>query len=307
MKPLLETNLPELLEIELLYKGKVRDTYGLTPKELLFIATDRVSAFDVVMPNGVPDKGKVLCQLSAFWFDKVKHIIPNHMIKLVNDASELDSYLGRDVRSRFRFPDYLAGRSMVVRRAERINVECIARGYISGSAWAEYASSGTVSGRKMPSGLKESDKLPEPIFTPSTKADAGHDESLTVKQMASIVGADLTKQIQAKTLEIYKFAENYARNKGIIIADTKMEFGLIDGKLCLIDELLTPDSSRFWDMAKYKPGGAQQSFDKQPLRDWLTGTGWNKEPPGPELPPEIVESTARRYRDAYRWLTGKEL
>ncbi len=300
MEPLLETDLPGLL-----YKGKVRDTYGLTPSELLFVATDRVSAFDVVMPNGVPDKGKVLCQLSAFWFDKVKHIIPNHMITLVNDVGELDSYVGQSGIS--QFPDYLAGRSMVVRRAERIDMECIARGYISGSAWAEYASSGVVSGRKMPVGLKESDRLPEPIFTPSTKADTGHDESITVEQMASIVGADLTRQIQDKTLEIYNFAEGYARDKGIIIADTKMEFGMIDGQLCLIDELLTPDSSRFWDMARYSPGGAQPSFDKQPLRDWLTGTGWNKEPPGPELPPEIVEATSRRYRDAYRWLTGKEM
>ncbi len=299
MSALLETNLPNLL-----YKGKVRDTYGLTPTELLFIATDRVSAFDVVLPSGVPDKGKVLCQISAFWFEKVSHLIANHMIALVNDVKELDSYASENQAP---FPEYLSGRSMVVRKAERIDVECIARGYISGSAWEEYSKSGTVSGKSMPSGLKESDKFPEPLFTPTTKADEGHDESITIEQMADIVGADLTKQIQEKTLEIYNYAEKYARDKGIIIADTKMEFGMIDGKLCLIDELLTPDSSRFWDMQKYNPGGAQPSFDKQPLRDWLTGTGWDKEPPGPELPPDIVQASAERYRTAYLWLTGENL
>ncbi len=299
MDPILETNLAGLL-----YKGKVRDTYELTSTELLFVATDRVSAFDVVLPNGVPDKGKVLSQLSAFWFEKVSHLIPNHMITLVNDVKTLDAYANQGKSS---FPDYLAGRSMIVKKAERIDVECIARGYISGSAWAEYAKSGTVSGQAMPSGLKESDKLPEPLFTPTTKADEGHDESITVEQMASFVGADLTRQIQEKTLEIYDFAEKYARDKGIIIADTKMEFGIIDGQLCLIDELLTPDSSRFWDMARYSPGGAQPSFDKQPLRDWLTSTGWDKEPPGPELPPDIVEASAERYQTAYQWLTGKAL
>ena len=226
------------------------------------------------------------------------------MVAVVNDVKALDGYISQN---QIQFPEYLVGRSMVVRKAERVDVECIARGYISGSAWDEYSKSGTVSGKPMPSGLKESDKLPEPLFTPSTKADEGHDESITVEQMANIVGDDLTNQIQRKTLEIYNFAEKYARDKGIIIADTKMEFGMIDGKLCLIDELLTPDSSRFWDMAKYNPGGAQPSFDKQPLRDWLTGTGWDKEPPGPELPPDIVEVMAARYRDAYQRLTGNEL
>ena len=299
MQPILETSLPNLL-----YRGKVRDTYELSDTELLFIATDRVSAFDVVLPNGVPDKGKVLCQLSAFWFAKVADLIPNHMVEMVNDAQTLSNYLSGNDSG---FPDYLAGRSMVVRKAERIDIECIARGYISGSAWEEYCKSGTVSGKSMPAGLKESDKLPEPLFTPTTKADEGHDESITVEQMADIVGAELTRQISEKTLEIYNFAENYARDKGIIIADTKMEFGMIDGKLCLIDELLTPDSSRFWDMEKYNPGGAQPSFDKQPLRDWLTGTGWDKEPPGPELPPDIIDAMSARYRDAYRWLTGSEI
>lgn len=296
MNVLLETNLPDIL-----YQGKVRDTYGLTPSELLLVATDRASAFDVIMPNGIPDKGRVLCQLSAFWFEKSKHLVPNHVVAVVNDISSLEKY------GTTQFPQYLVGRSMVVRKAERIDVECIARGYISGSAWAEYQQSGTVAGKPMPAGLMESDKLPEPIFTPSTKADEGHDETITVEQMANMVGTDLTKQVQEKTLEIYNFAEAYAREKGIIIADTKMEFGTIDGKVSLIDELLTPDSSRFWDMEKYKPGGPQPSFDKQPLRDWLTDTGWDKEPPAPELPPNVVDAMAQRYRDAYRWLTGMEL
>jgi len=293
---ILETDLPDIL-----YKGKVRDTYKLSPTELLLIATDRASAFDVVLPNGIPDKGRVLCQLSSFWFDKTSQLVPNHVVAVVNDISTLDKY------GTAQFPEYLGGRSMVVRKAERIDVECIARGYISGSAWAEYQQSGTVAGKPMPAGLKESDKLPEPIFTPSTKADEGHDETISVEQMAELVGADLTKQIQEKTLEIYNFAEAYAREKGIIIADTKMEFGMIDGKLSLIDEILTPDSSRFWDMEKYNPGGPQPSFDKQPLRDWLTDSGWDKEPPAPELPPEVVEAMAQRYRDAYRWLTGMDL
>ncbi|NQT72569.1 MAG: phosphoribosylaminoimidazolesuccinocarboxamide synthase [Chloroflexi bacterium] len=296
MTVLLKTNLPDLL-----YQGKVRDTYELTPSELLLVATDRASAFDVILPNGIPDKGRVLCQISSFWFEKTKHLVPNHVVVVVNDISSLDNYRTG------QFPEYLAGRSMVVRKAERIDVECIARGYISGSAWSEYQQSGTVAGKPMPTGLKESDKLPEPIFTPSTKADEGHDETITVEQMADMVGTDLTKQVQEKTLEIYNFAETYAREKGIIIADTKMEFGMIDGKLSLIDELLTPDSSRFWDMEKYNPGGPQPSFDKQPLRDWLTDSGWDKEPPAPELPPEVVEAMAQRYRDAYRWLTGMEL
>ena len=300
MEPLLETNLPDLL-----YKGKVRDTYELSPAELLFVATDRVSAFDVVLPNGVPDKGKILCQLSAFWFDKVRHLIPNHMVTLVNDIKALEAYLSHN--NGFQFPEYLVGRSMIVRKAERIDIECIARGYISGSAWEEYAKNGTVGGQPIPTGLKESDKLPETLFTPTTKADEGHDESITVGQMASIIGADLKNQIQEKTIEIYNFAESVARDKGIIIADTKMEFGLIDDKLCLIDELLTPDSSRFWDMAKYSPGGAQPSFDKQPLRDWLSASGWNKEPPAPELPAEIIKAMTNRYREAYRWLTGKSI
>ena len=300
MEPLLKTDLPSLF-----YSGKVRDTYELSPDEFLLVATDRVSAFDVIMPNGIPDKGKVLCQLSAFWFEKTRHLMPNHTIEVINDIRLLDSYKSAmpEISS---FPDYLKGRSMIVRKAERIDIECVARGYISGSAWAEYKRYGTVSGERMPEGLREGDKLPQPLFTPTTKADTGHDEVITVRQMVNLVGSELTEEVMGKTLEIYLFAEKYARSRGIIIADTKMEFGMIDGKLHLIDELLTPDSSRFWDMVKYSPGGPQPSFDKQPLRDWLVESGWNKEPPAPQLPAQITEQMAERYREAYRKLTGAE-
>lgn len=299
MEPLLKTDLPNLI-----YSGKVRDTYELSPTEFLLVATDRASAFDVIMPNGIPDKGLVLNKLSAFWLEKTKDIIPNHMVEVVTDVRLLDSY--RSVNKCFIFPDYLKDRSMIVKKAQRVDIECIARGYISGSAWEEYQKQGTVTGKPMPKGLKESEKFPEPIFTPSTKADAGHDENISVEQMANIVGADITKQIAEKTLEIYNFAEQYARSKGIIIADTKMEFGFIDGKLHLIDELLTPDSSRFWAIDTYKPGGSQPSFDKQPLRDWLSGTGWNKKPPAPQLPPDVIEQMAERYREAFRRITGAQ-
>ncbi|MCL0056880.1 phosphoribosylaminoimidazolesuccinocarboxamide synthase [Dehalococcoidia bacterium] len=300
MKPLLESNLPNLF-----YRGKVRDTYKLSPNELLLVATDRVSAFDVVLPTGIPDKGLVLNQLSAFWFDRTKHLVPNHMIEVVGDVRLLDSY--RSLTGCAVFPTYLNDRSMIVIKAERIDVECVIRGYLSGSAWAEYRKHGTISGMRMPEGLQESDKLPQPLFTPTTKEDDGHDKPITIEQMANLIGDDLTKEIMERSLSVYLFAEEYARGRGIIIADTKMEFGMIDGKLHLIDELLTPDSSRFWDVEKYTPGGPQPSFDKQPLRDWLAASGWNKEPPAPELPSEIAEQMAERYREAYRRLTGEEV
>jgi phosphoribosylaminoimidazole-succinocarboxamide synthase len=300
MAPLLQTDLPNLL-----YRGKVRDTYRLSRKELLLVATDRVSAFDVVLPTGIPDKGLVLNQLSAFWFERTKHLVPNHMIEVVGDVRLLDSY--RSLTGCTLFPTYLRDRSMIVLKAERIDVECVVRGYLSGSAWAEYRKHGTISGKPMAEGLQESDKLPQPLFTPTTKEDDGHDKPITIEQMANLIGDDLTQEIMAISLSVYLFAEDYARGRGIIIADTKMEFGMIDDKLHLIDELLTPDSSRFWDMGKYAPGGPQPSFDKQPLRDWLAASGWNKEPPAPELPPEIVEQMAERYREAYRRLTGEEV
>jgi phosphoribosylaminoimidazole-succinocarboxamide synthase len=300
MALLLQTDLPNLL-----YRGKVRDTYRLSRKELLLVATDRVSAFDVVLPTGIPDKGAVLNQLSAFWFERTKHLVPNHVVEVVSDVRLLDSY--RSLPGCAMFPTYLRDRSMIVLKAERIDVECVIRGYLSGSAWAEYLKQGTISGKQVAEGLTESDKLPQPLFTPTTKEDDGHDKPITIEQMADLIGDELTQEVMERSLSVYLFAEEYARGRGIIIADTKMEFGMIDDKLHLIDELLTPDSSRFWDMQKYTPGGPQPSFDKQPLRDWLVASGWNKEPPAPELPSEIVEQTAERYREAYRRLTGNEI
>jgi len=303
MSVLRESDLPNLY-----HRGKVRDTYEMGSDLLLIIATDRVSAFDVVLPGGIPDKGIVLNLLSGFWFEKTAHIVPNHMMQMVDDVNWLNRVYGEKVCvSYYSYPPYVERRSMIVRRAERVDIECVVRGYISGSAWAEYKQSGTVSGMPMPKGLKESDKLPEPLFTPTTKADTGHDEPITVKQMEKLVGKSLTREVMEKTIAVYNYAAQYALSRDIIIADTKMEFGIIGGKLSLIDELLTPDSSRFWDAQKYAPGRSQPSFDKQPLRDWLTASGWNKEPPAPELPPQIVKETSERYREAYSRLTGKKL
>lgn len=303
MSLLIETELPNRY-----YQGKVRDTYEMGDDQLLLIATDRVSAFDVILPNGIPDKGTVLNQLSAFWFERTSHIVPNHVIEVVNDVNWLNATYGERVCSGYySYPDYVARRSMIVRRAERVDVECVVRGYISGSAWAEYQKSGTICGITLPEGLSESDKLPEPIFTPTSKADAGHDEPITLDEMKGQVGEALTREIVEKSLAVYNFASEYARGRGFIIADTKMEFGIVNGSLILIDELLTPDSSRFWDTEIYSPGRPQPSFDKQPLRDWLENSGWNKEPPAPELPREVVEDIAQRYREAYRRLAGKEL
>jgi len=303
MSVLLGTDLPNLY-----YRGKVRDTYEMDSDQFLLIATDRVSAFDVVLPGGIPDKGIVLNQLSAFWFEQTSHIVPNHLIEVVNDVNWLNNTYGEKVCSGYySYPPYLARRSMIVRRADRIDVECVVRGYISGSAWAEYQKSGTICGIELSRGLRESQQLPQPIFTPTTKAETGHDEAITIDQMKNLVGEALTREIMEKSLAVYEYAAQYALSRGIIVADTKMEFGMVRDKLILIDELLTPDSSRFWDAETYSPGKPQPSFDKQPLRDWLSDSGWNKEPPAPELPPEIVQDTAQRYREAYRRLTGKEL
>jgi phosphoribosylaminoimidazole-succinocarboxamide synthase len=295
MKLLLETDLPNPY-----YRGKVRDLYQLGD-DLLVVATDRISAFDFVLPSGVPGKGLVLNQLSAFWFQKTAHLIPNHLIRVVDDVDWLNATYG------ISYPPYIAHRSMLVRKAERIPIECVVRGYISGAAWAEYAQSGTVFDMHLPKGLKESERLPQPLFTPTTKAATGHDLPISLEEMESLVGGALTRELGEKSIEIYQYAEEYARSRGIIIADTKMEFGIIEGKLHLIDELLTPDSSRFWDVEGYVPGGPQPSFDKQPVRDWLTQSGWNKEPPAPPLPPEVVAKTTERYAEAYRRLTGRSL
>jgi phosphoribosylaminoimidazole-succinocarboxamide synthase len=297
---LLNTDLP----LKLFIRGKVRDTYDLG-ELLLIIATDRISAFDVVLPAGIPNKGLVLNKLSAFWFNQTRDLLPNHLVEALDDVRRLDAYL--PAGSRFAYPPYLAGRSMVVKKVKRLPVECVVRGYISGSAWAEYKQSGTVSGNPMPVGLKESAEFPEPIFTPTTKAEAGHDQPLSMEGMGKLVGKDMAEEIRGKSLAIYSYARGYARGRGIIIADTKFEFGLDGDKLILIDELLTPDSSRFWDAGLYKVGQSQPSLDKQPVRDWLTASGWNKEPPAPMLPPDVVKATSQRYEQAYERLTGKKL
>jgi phosphoribosylaminoimidazole-succinocarboxamide synthase len=301
MAVLMTTDLP----LPLFIRGKVRDTYDLG-KYLLIVATDRISAFDVVLPNGIPDKGKVLSQISVFWFDKTRDIVPNHVIEPIEGPGSLGKYAPQPAAEK-AYPSYLSGRSMVVRKLQRIPVECVARGYLAGSGWAEYKEAGTVCGIGLPKGLRESEKLPEPIFTPTTKADAGHDVPLTQAETEKLVGLALATRLKEKTLAVYELARKLALERGIIIADTKVEFGLDNGELVLIDELLTPDSSRFWEASQHKVGQSQPSYDKQPVRDWLAGSGWNKEPPPPSLPAEVVAATTRRYREAYERLTGKKL
>jgi len=278
-----------------LARGKVRDIYDVGDK-LLIVATDRLSAFDVVMPTPIPDKGRVLTQLSLFWFDKLHDVIPNHVLSATEFPAPFDQYA-----------DALAGRSMIVRKTQPLSIECVARGYLSGSGWKEYQSSGKVCGVPLPAGLRESDQLPEPIFTPATKAASGHDENISFERAAEIVGQSLAEKIRSVTLEIYRRAAAYAEPRGILLADTKFEFGLLNGELLWIDEALTPDSSRFWPAAQYKPGGPQPSFDKQYVRDYLERLRWPKTPPGPELPPEVVAGTRAKYREAYRILVGREL
>ena len=290
MTTIRETALPNLF-----HRGKVRDTYDLGNGLLLMVATDRISAFDVVLPTAIPEKGAVLSQMSAFWFDKAADIVPNHLVDLASDYPDVS--VDKEV----------ARRAMVVRRADRINVECVVRGYITGSAWAEYRREGTVAGLPMPAGLREGDEFPEPLFTPTTKAEVGHDESMTLQEVEDMVGADTATRLAETTTAVYTFARDLALSNGIIIADTKMEFGFIDGELCLIDELLTPDSSRFWDASGYEPGRSQPNFDKQFVRDWLDEAGWDHEPPAPELPDEVVKRTGERYVEAYRRLTGESL
>jgi len=292
------------LPLPLFFRGKVRDTYDLG-NLLLIIATDRISAFDSVLPCGIPGKGFVLNQLSAFWFKKTEEIVPNHLVEMVDDVHCLDSYL--PARNRFPYPSYLAGRSMIVKKAKRIPIECVVRGYLSGSAWAEYQQHGTISGMPLPEGLEQSQELPQPLFTPTTKAESGHDEPLSTEEMKELAGEAIAEEVREKSMAIYSYAREYARARDIIIADTKMEFGLDENNtLILIDELLTPDSSRFWDTSLYVVGQSQPSYDKQPVRDWLVEAGWNKEPPAPMLPPEVVEATTERYQTAYQRLTGKK-
>ena len=299
---IIETNLGDIL-----YRGKVRDTYDLGNGLLLMVATDRISAFDVVLPNGIPNKGLVLSRISNFWFQKTAGLVDNHMVGMADDPRAAGRVTGAGAGLLEGLTPEVAGQSMVVKRAERIDIECIVRGYLAGSAWAEYKRSGTVWGNMIPAGLEEGAELPEPMFTPTTKAEQGHDENMTPDQVLDMVGPDLASQLEERSLTVYRYARDYARQRGIILVDTKMEFGLLDGQLILIDELLTPDSSRFWDAQGYQPGRSLPNFDKQYVRDWLDSQGWDHEPPAPNLPEDVVERTTERYLEAYRRLTGEEL
>jgi phosphoribosylaminoimidazole-succinocarboxamide synthase len=276
-------------------RGKVRDIYDLGDR-LLIVASDRLSAFDVVLPTGIPDKGRVLTQLSLFWFDLLRDVIPNHVVGSTEFPAPFDAYR-----------DELAGRSMIVRKTRPLPIECVVRGYISGSGWKDYLATGQICGIRLPAGLRESDKLPQPIFTPATKAVTGHDENISVEQAAALIGTELAERVRNISLEIYQRAAAYAEPRGILLADTKFELGLLDNQLLWIDEALTPDSSRFWPAAEYKPGGPQASFDKQFVRDYLERIQWPKSPPGPELPSDVVAATRAKYREAYRILVGREL
>jgi phosphoribosylaminoimidazole-succinocarboxamide synthase len=292
---LLRTDIPEL---ELYASGKVRDVYRVDNEHLLFVATDRISAFDYVLATGIPNKGKVLTQLSLFWFDLLRDLVPNHLV-----TADVDRYPA--VLQPYK--EQLRGRSMLVVRADMVAIECVVRGYISGSAWKEYKQSGSVCGISLPPGLRESDRLPQPIFTPATKALSGHDENISFERMAQQAGPELSRELRDLSLRIYQTAADYARQRGIIIADTKFEFGRTAGGLLLADEVLTPDSSRFWPADKYQPGRAQESFDKQYVRDYLEEIHWNKQPPAPALPDEVALKTSDKYVEAYRRLTGREL
>jgi phosphoribosylaminoimidazole-succinocarboxamide synthase len=292
---LLRTDFPDL---ELHASGKVRDVYLVDKDHLLFVATDRISAFDYVLATGIPHKGRVLTQLSLFWFHFLEKIVPNHLV-----TADVHQY----PQAIQKYADQLQGRSMLVRRADMFPVECVVRGYISGSAWKEYKASGAVCGIRLPAGLKESDKLPEPIFTPATKATTGHDENISFEEMVKLLGVELSQKLRDATLAIYQKASDYARDRGIILADTKFEFGLTPDGITLADEVLTPDSSRFWPAAKYHPGTAQESFDKQYVRDYLEEIRWDKKPPAPALPAEVALQTSQKYLEAYKQLTGRDL
>ena len=291
MNALLRTDLEG---VRLFARGKVRDVYDLDDR-LLIVATDRISAYDCVMPNGIPEKGRILTAMSLFWFGLTRDIVPNHLIT---------ADVGRYPEALRRFGDQLEGRSMLVRKARRIDIECVVRGYLSGSGWREYRKTGMVCGIRLPEGLRESDRLPGPIFTPATKADSGHDENISFEQTAKIVGEDLARRLREVSIAVYRKARDYADGRGILIADTKFEFGLIDGEVTLIDEVLSPDSSRFWPKDRYEPGRPQDSFDKQLVRDYLDTLDWDKTPPAPALPDEIVRRTTEKYREAYQKLVA---
>ena len=292
---LLQTDFPDL---ELFASGKVRDVYQVDSEHLLFVATDRISAFDYVRATGIPHKGRILTQLSLFWFEFLKDVVPSHLV-----TADVEQYPA-EVR---RYSGQLRGRSMLVRRAEMFPVECVVRGYLSGSGWKEYRASGSVCGIKLPAGLHESEQLPEPIFTPATKATTGHDENISFELMSQLVDPEHARQLRDLSLAIYRKAADYARRMGIIIADTKFEFGRTAAGITLADEVLTPDSSRFWPADRYQPGMSQQSFDKQYVRDYLEEIRWDKQPPAPALPPEVAHKTSEKYVEAYRQLTRREL
>jgi len=287
-----ETN---LAGAKLLSRGKVRDIYELGGR-LLLVATDRISAFDVVLPTPIPDKGRVLTQLSRFWFERLADAVPNHVLEDQNLPPEL-----------FAQRDQLEGRSMLCRKTQPLPVECVVRGYLVGSGWKDYRATGKVCGIPLPAGLRESDKLPEPLFTPSTKATQGHDENISFDEVVRQIGGPLAERVRTISIDLYRRAAEYAGPRGILLADTKFEFGLLDGELIWIDEALTPDSSRFWPAAGYEPGRPQPSFDKQFVRDYLERIGWNKQPPGPELPADVVSGTREKYREGYRLLAGHDL
>jgi phosphoribosylaminoimidazole-succinocarboxamide synthase len=293
---LLQTSLSDL---PLVRRGKVRDVYAIDDDQLLIVATDRISAFDCVLPTPIERKGQVLTALSQFWFDKLGHVVANHL--LTSDINQMPDTVRRH-------SDTLARRSMLVRKAEVFPVECVVRGYLVGSGWKDYLKTGEVCGHKLPANLLESAELPEPLFTPSTKAESGHDENISEAQVRDIIGAEATELLRNTSLRLYSEARNYARERGIIIADTKFEFGLDkNGELVLVDEVLTPDSSRFWPAAEYAPGRSQPSFDKQFVRDYLETLDWDKKPPAPAIPPEVAQATTARYVEAYRLLSGEEL
>jgi phosphoribosylaminoimidazole-succinocarboxamide synthase len=294
MPPITTTDLPGL---KLTHRGKVRDIYE-AGEHLLFIATDRISAFDCVLPNGIPDKGRVLTQMSLFWFRRLAGVVPNHLL-----TANVDEY--PDELRPYR--DQLEGRSMLVKKAEMFPIECVARGYVSGSGWKDYKRTGAICGISLPAGLQESAILPEPIFTPATKAQSGHDENISFAEAANAIGSETAQKLKDLTLDIYSRAAAFALERGIILADTKFEFGIIDGRITLGDEVLTPDSSRYWPAATYTPGGPQKSFDKQFVRDYLETLDWNKQPPAPPLPEDVISKTAAKYREAYETLAGESL
>lgn len=284
----------EIPGLPLIHRGKVRETYAVGDDRLLLVATDRLSAFDVVFDQPIPDKGRVLTQLSAWWFRELADLGPTHFLSADT----------RDLPEEAHIPE-LDGRVTLARRADRIDAECVVRGYLAGSGWAEYGRSGMVGGHRLPDGLREADRLPEPIFTPSTKAEVGHDENITREQLAEMVGAELARELEERSLALYRAGAERAEQAGLILADTKFEFGWIDGRVALIDEVLTPDSSRFWDGDRYAPGSSPRSFDKQYVRDFVSSSGWNKEPPAPTLPAEVISGTRDRYVAAYELLTGR--